>query len=120
VIRYLCHKHGAQDKRPCPVCRREKARRRVQTPLQKATSGVGKRGAEYRRRRKDYLDIGLLCEQNDCGAPATEVHHKVRTEPSHPLWLDRQNWKPVCASCHATLEAALMTRDVKGRWTGKP
>jgi hypothetical protein len=120
-IRYSCAagKHGSQPKKPCPECRREKARKRVRTPLQKATSGVGKHGAEYRKRRKDYLDIGLLCEYQDCGEPATEVHHRIRTEPDHPLWLDKSNWMPTCHTCHAILEAELMTRDAKGRWTGK-
>jgi 5-methylcytosine-specific restriction endonuclease McrA len=118
-IQYLCHKHGAQPRRPCPVCKREKNRKRIRSPLQRATGGVGKRGAEYVKRRKEYLDIGLLCEWNDCGAPATEIHHKVRTGPDDPLWLDKANWMPCCNRCHSELEAALMTRDEKGRWTGK-
>jgi hypothetical protein len=118
VIRYLCPHHGAQDRLPCPACKREKARKRKRTPLQRATAGVGPRGKEYRRKRADFL-VGKLCEYEDCGAPAIEVHHKVRTEPSDPRWLDPQFWTPICHNHHAELEAKLMTRDAKGRWTGK-
>jgi hypothetical protein len=117
-ILFLCHKHGAQPRRPCPVCKREKNRKRKRSALQRATSGVGKRGKLYVERRKKFL-VGKLCEINDCGQPATEVHHRIRTEPSHPLWLDSGNWTPACHSCHASLEAKLMTRDRRGWWTGK-
>jgi hypothetical protein len=120
TIKFLCHKHGAQPRRPCPQCRREKNRKRKRSALQRATSGVGLRGKQYVKARTEFLSLPRLCEWNDCGAPATQVHHKIRTPPDHPLWLTPENWLPVCASCHAQLEAKLMTRDRRGRWTGKP
>jgi 5-methylcytosine-specific restriction endonuclease McrA len=120
MIRRLCFcgKVAQEGRNKCAQHQREKNRKRKRTPLQKATMGGGKRGKEYRRRRKDFI-VGKLCEWQDCGKPATQIHHKVRTEPSHPLWLDRSNWMPVCHNCHAELEAKLMTRDHMGRWTGK-
>jgi hypothetical protein len=66
----------------CPECYREKSRGRRSTPKRRATAGVGKAGAKYKRQRKAYLGVGLTCER--CGAVATEVHHRPGDMPETP------------------------------------
>jgi len=36
-----------------------------------------------------------------CGAPATVVDHRIPHRGDKRLFWDRNNWEPLCASCHS-------------------
>jgi hypothetical protein len=123
-MKYMCRKHGVVDRRPtyprCAQCAREKSRGRKQTAKRKATMGIGKEGATYKRQRIVYLNTHPHCEHPDgCGAQSTEVHHRPGDEPGTREWLDESRWTPVCHHCHSLLEAELMLRAPDGTWIGK-
>jgi hypothetical protein len=124
VWRY-CPRHGMVDSRPCKLCRREKDRKRDRyrnDPRQRIYQGVGPIGKKWRKASREYREVARLCEGVDgeeCGNLAEHVHHKVYVEPDDPRFLDPSYFQASCRSCHARIEAKLMTRDEQGLWTGK-
>jgi 5-methylcytosine-specific restriction protein A len=59
---------------------------------------LGGYGTRWRRLRDAYLREHPRCE--DCGAPATEVHHVDHALPGSPTFLDERNLAALCLGCH--------------------
>lgn len=102
----VCHKHGCYctavegkhycmrhinleerwGKRPAP----ERKRSRAWHPLYSRE--------EWKRGRAEFLEENPVCAV--CGRPAEIVDHIVPHRGSELLFFERDNWQPLCRSCH--------------------
>lgn len=95
-MNYWCHRHGAQEKRPCPECRRATAQDRK--PRVRGSVGQALRYATlaiFDHRCAAVTGEGSRC---DVRAPL-EVHH-LDGDPSNDL---PSNRVPLCLAHHQTL-----------------
>ena len=61
---------------------------------------------EYKKLRERFLMVHPRCQCEDCGYPASQIHHKGRRGL---LYLVVKYFLACCSSCHAKIE-------VNGKW----
>jgi 5-methylcytosine-specific restriction protein A len=59
---------------------------------------LGGYGSRWRRLRDAYIAEHPRCQ--DCGRPATEVHHVDHALPGDRTFFDRRNLRALCTPCH--------------------
>lgn len=57
-------------------------------------------GSKWRTARAAFLRINDRCAWPRCGAVATVVDHIIPHRGDDKLFWDRNNWQPLCKSCH--------------------
>lgn len=56
-------------------------------------------GARWRKARSHFLMQHPICDR--CNDVATVVDHITPHKGSYDLFWDRDNWQPLCVSCHS-------------------
>lgn len=71
-------------------------------PIRRATATRAKQLVQYRKRVHEWLSFPTPC--GNCGARATECHHKYGRAGKLLNW--EAGWIPLCQNCHQMTHAA--------------
>jgi 5-methylcytosine-specific restriction enzyme A len=90
--------------RGCPSLTRERycdEHHQLNKQYDKDRGSSAKRGygSRWRKARIHYLVNNPICV--DCGQLATVVDHIIPHKGNYKLFWDRNNWQPMCGSCHS-------------------
>lgn len=79
-------------------------------PAPRAKTRARGYGEHWRKMRLLYLrdPANALCRS--CGSPASVVDHVEPHRGNYELYINRDNWQPLCRRCHAR-KSALERRD---------
>ena len=65
-------------------------------------------GREWQRISREYLAAHpwcAECQRRGVRTPATEVDHRTPHKGNRKLFWDKENWQPLCHSCHSAKTA---------------
>lgn len=85
-------------------CDKHESMRRKVSDERRGSSAERGYGSRWQKARATYLrSHPLCCKHEEKGeiVAATEVDHKVPHRGDQQLFWDRNNWQPLCKSCHS-------------------
>lgn len=100
---HICNKTGCRrltTERYCPVHMQEYLKNRDKYRGNAHQRGYNK---QWQKARASFLDAHPFCAEclkNGRHTPATVVDHIIPHKGDKRLFWDRNNWQPLCASCH--------------------
>lgn len=92
----------------CPNCARK-----YQKPVKKVSEKREVANKEYKIANKKFLIEHPFCQLKliGCTNDSTEVHHLYSGRNRDKYYLDIENWKATCSSCHRYLHDVLPAKE---------
>ncbi|MEY9097015.1 HNH endonuclease [Paenibacillus sp. RC84] len=99
-----CAKSGCRNLSTEFYCEEHRAEVKKQAEWERGTAAKRGYGHKWRLARAGYLrkhPICVHCHNNDRLNAATVVDHIIPHRGDKELFWKRDNWQPLCASCHS-------------------
>jgi 5-methylcytosine-specific restriction endonuclease McrA len=97
----------------CPCQQRQARRRKADHDAKRPTASARGYDSQWSIERAAYLKTHPVCVT--CNQPATVVDHIIPHRGDMQLFWTRENWQPLCTSCHSRTKQAQERRQFRKR-----